>query len=262
MAECYDPRGNQDETLFPCSNDGNATQCCTLGYLCASNGLCVANSTQSQETITPYFINGCTDQDWIDGGVSACPAECIAGGGVGVAPCDRGTFCCYGFGGCDCSNSTQVFSLGPVNIVATITGASSTTTSTTTTSTSTTSTSTHTSTATSSTSPTPTSDDSSSNNLPVGLGVGLGVGIPVLIGILAGVFFLLRRRRKAAALGAANPPAGYQAPTAQVESDSGYYQSQPSTNSVGNTEYFKPHGQTAAPTMHELPTRQEAQELQ
>ncbi|KAL3468980.1 hypothetical protein BJX99DRAFT_242294 [Aspergillus californicus] len=267
MTECYDTLSNQDDTIYPCSTDGSVQQCCSLGYLCADNGLCVANSTQQEDTITDYFINGCTVQDWINGSVETCPTECLSTGGVGVSACDAGTFCCYGFGGCDCSNDTQVFSLGPVKIVATITGAPTTTTTSTT---STTSTSTNTSTG--STSATPTdgssggsSDGGSSSNLPVGLGVGLGVGIPVLLGLAAGIFLLLRRRRRAAGV-----PAGYQAAAGQPSSDGGYHQSPPSSTAypshagegAGATEYFKPHPQTDSVVTHELPARSEPAELQ
>jgi hypothetical protein len=79
MTECYNALGNQDSTLYPCSEDGNPSQCCSLGYLCADNGLCVANRTQAEDTITPYFITGCTVQDWTGGGVDTCPTQCLEG---------------------------------------------------------------------------------------------------------------------------------------------------------------------------------------
>jgi hypothetical protein len=95
-----------------------------------------------------------------------------------------------------------------------------------------------------------------------------------VIGIIVGVFLLLRRRRKAAggaAYGEAKAPAGYQAPGAHVASEAGYSQSHPGSDGVyqqvpvggdAGAGYYKPQTYTDQHVTHELPARQEPQELQ
>ncbi|RDW83853.1 uncharacterized protein DSM5745_04179 [Aspergillus mulundensis] len=266
MAICYDTNGNQDTSQFPCSADGEPAQCCELGQYCASNGLCVNNGTN--DGLTPYSIKGCSVQDWTDGGVDTCTNECVAGGGVGVSACGSGNFCCYGFGGCDCNNSTQVFSLGPVEIVATITGASTTTAATTT----------PTSTTTSDTSTTPTGDSSSpssSSHLGLGLGVGLGVGIPLLIAAIFIPLFLRRRRANRAPVMASDKGGYYQPPPAQgqVEPDGSYFAAQQQPHLGGQTPYehkigpvspgqAPPYTEHQAYEMAHEPVQQQPHELQ
>ncbi|KAI0126133.1 hypothetical protein BJ170DRAFT_633911 [Xylariales sp. AK1849] len=41
-------------------------------------------------------------------------------GGNGVQPCGDNLFCCFGLQGCDCTNSTQTFSLTAVSIFTTL----------------------------------------------------------------------------------------------------------------------------------------------
>jgi hypothetical protein len=132
--------------------------------------------------------------------------EIPAGNGNGVQPCGAGKFCCYGFGGCDCNNSTQVFTLDPVKVVTTIptdasrvdekttaisdatTGASSSTVQ---------STVTHTNTSAAESESSSSEASSSNNALPIGLGVGIGAGV-LLIGLGVG-FWLWRRKKRASA---------------------------------------------------------------
>ncbi|KAL3491746.1 hypothetical protein BJX62DRAFT_251054 [Aspergillus germanicus] len=270
MAVCYDTNGNEDTSQFPCSADGSPAQCCEIGQLCASDGLCVNNGTEPG--LTKYSIHGCSVQDWTDGQVDTCPHQCIETGGVGVTDCGVGSFCCYGFGGCDCNNSTQTFDLDPIRIVATISGETSTSTPTTTSSTS----------STTSSSPTAEADalssssssSSSSNALPIGLGVGLGVGIPLLIAAIVAVFFCLRKRRNTPApekdIGMAGyqAPLGYQAPSAQNGSEAGWYPQSVASPPVPMENGAKPVAggyfgaqQQAQAMPHELPSRQEPQEL-
>ncbi|KAL3469592.1 hypothetical protein BJX99DRAFT_68929 [Aspergillus californicus] len=260
MTACYNLNGNQDETLYPCSADGDPIQCCELGQSCASDGLCVNNGTGG---LTKYSIYGCTQQNWTDTSVSNCPNNCVSTGGIGVSDCGVGSFCCYGFGGCDCDNSTQTFSLDPVNIIATITG-------------STTTTSTQSATSTPSSTTTPSTEAStdgsdSSNALPVGLGVGLGVGIPLLLGIIVAALFFCRRRKRA---GETKEMAGYQSYAPQADSDNtaAWQQSQSqhqlqSGSQPPYAEGFKPNAPTAPPynptQTYELPsTQQTPHELQ
>ncbi|KAL4776052.1 hypothetical protein BDW60DRAFT_203895 [Aspergillus nidulans var. acristatus] len=188
MAVCYDTNGNEDTTQFPCSADGAPAQCCEVYQYCASNGLCVHNGTD--EGLTPYSIKGCSVQDWTEGSsrwqLMSAKQTVAMGGGVGVSACGSGNSAAMAFGRYDCNNSTQVFSLGAVRIVATITGSSTITAATTT----------STSTTVSDTTAAPTGDSSFSSNssyLGVGLGVGLGIGIPLLTAAILIPLFLCRR---------------------------------------------------------------------
>ena len=114
-----------------------------------------------------------------------------SGGGVGVQPCGNTIYCCYGFNGCDCTNSTQVITLGVAEIVTQLpfSSVSSSTTATTT------------SRAPVKTSSAPqittviASPDNGSSGLKIGLGVGLGLGLPLSLAVV-GVFILLLRKRR------------------------------------------------------------------
>ncbi|KAJ0267671.1 hypothetical protein COL922a_014866, partial [Colletotrichum nupharicola] len=68
MAKCYDRYGNEDITRYPCSQDEDPAQCCGVGELCASNGLCVRLEDDSDPT---YWQNTCSVPDWIDGDVDS-----------------------------------------------------------------------------------------------------------------------------------------------------------------------------------------------
>ncbi|CAG7564306.1 unnamed protein product [Fusarium equiseti] len=203
MTSCYGRDRNQVLDLFACDPKGDLKSCCGRGDSCASNGLCV---TSNKDTLSPYFINGCTDDNWDD---PTCLHQCDDTGN-GVVSCGTGKFCCYGYGGCDCNNSTQVFTLDPVKIVTTIpTDASmvdeKTSTisgATTGTSSTTQSTGTQTNTAAAGTTSSISSSSSRSNALPIGLGVGIGAGV-ALLGF--GVGFWLWRRKKRASKSTAVP---------------------------------------------------------
>jgi hypothetical protein len=73
LAKCYDRYGNEDITRYPCSQDEDPAQCCGVGELCASNGLCVRLEDDSDPT---YWQNTCSVSDWIDGDVDSCPTQC------------------------------------------------------------------------------------------------------------------------------------------------------------------------------------------
>lgn len=61
MSTCFDRSSNQNLKFVACDATGSLKSCCAPGDSCASNGLCVTSST---DTLTPYFINGCTEQNW------------------------------------------------------------------------------------------------------------------------------------------------------------------------------------------------------
>ncbi|KAL4950242.1 hypothetical protein BDW69DRAFT_172611 [Aspergillus filifer] len=63
MPICYNIHGNEDPSLFACSDDGHPAHCCARDQLCASNGLCV-NGPSEEEPLTPYTVGGCTVQDF------------------------------------------------------------------------------------------------------------------------------------------------------------------------------------------------------
>ncbi|KAF4974478.1 hypothetical protein FZEAL_8616 [Fusarium zealandicum] len=239
MSGCYDRSNNENLDLFQCDSDpdGDLKSCCGRGDSCASNGLCV---TSSNDTLTPYFINGCAEEDWSD---PTCLRQCDDSGGNGVQPCGKGTYCCFGLGGCDCNNEDDVFSLVPVRIVTSIpidasetqAAASSTSTMTaassisgTTTTLSTTSSTgepTSTSTAGSDSSESGSSSSSSSSSLPVGLGVGLGVGIP-LIAIGVGLFWFFKRKRTPQPAAAKGQETTHYQPARQSELEGQHYRAE------------------------------------
>ncbi|KAL4967390.1 uncharacterized protein BDV14DRAFT_169920 [Aspergillus stella-maris] len=253
MSVCYDFNGNQDNSLYPCSTDGSPSQCCEMYELCASDGLCVNNGTDPG--LAKYATRGCTVQDWTDGQVDTCISECIPTGGVGVSNCGVGSFCCYGFEGCDCDNSTQVFSIDPVSIVATI---------------SSTSTSTPSATTSPSTSATPTgdpdaSDSGSSSHLGLGLGIGLGVGVPLLAAAILIPFFLRRRKNSKSPIEPTDKGGYYQPPPAQAETHDGvlspaYLSTGPVTPGPG--QQAPPYTETQAYELPHQPIQQMPHELQ
>lgn len=128
--------------------------------------------------------------------------HCSAAGGNGIQPCGDELYCCYGLGGCDCTNSTQTFQLGPIRAIKSITSQASATATSTSggSSTSSTSSKTHTPTASQTSTQTPGSTGGStggsSNSLGVGLGVGLGLGIPLCLAVIGGLWLLRKSQRR------------------------------------------------------------------
>ncbi|ROV88938.1 hypothetical protein VPNG_10204 [Cytospora leucostoma] len=198
-AKCYDADESTSNDNVPCweSTDGQAVPCCDAAHSdsCASNGLCVASDP---DAYTPYFIDGCTAPGWTNGSKAGCPStECLDAGNNGVKPCGDGTYCCYGSTGCDCNNSTQVFSLGVVRIVTSLSPTSSASETGTATTTGTNSATTTTSLSSTATQPTSShSSSGTSSNITIGLGVGLGVGLPLSLAVVAGLWLLSKRRGK------------------------------------------------------------------
>lgn len=107
--------------------------------------------------------------------------------GNGITPCGNGNdYCCYGLGGCSCSNSTLVFSLPGGTVVTTLPLTPSA------------STSAPTNTATSggSGSTSPSNSSTLSSSATVGIGVGVGIGAFVILAAAVGVWWCLRQRQK------------------------------------------------------------------
>ncbi|QIW96408.1 hypothetical protein AMS68_001926 [Peltaster fructicola] len=181
---CYGQTGNQDLTLGVCDPSAQTSSCCKYGEYCLSNGLCQRPGVTSTNStvLTIYGVHGCTDASSTTG-ECAPYARCIQRG-VGITACNTpNTYCCYGLGGCDCSNSTQVFTLPAGKIITTLPASAPTTIASASVS------------ATASASPAAAAS-SSNNSVAIGAGVGVGVGVALLIAAGVG-FWLWRRRRNA-----------------------------------------------------------------
>lgn len=170
--------------------------------------------------------------------------ETVQGNGVQVCTnAGPNHYCCYQFGGCNCSDPSQVFSIAAATILTTIdpaithtaqSSSASTSTSAHTTSKSavTTPTSSPSSQTGSSTQSAPTAANSDSGSavqkstsskqvsVAVPIGVGVGLGVPLLLVAAALVFYILRRRQPAAA--APPPPPDAMKPYQTTEL-AGYY---------------------------------------
>ncbi|KFY81172.1 hypothetical protein V499_00054 [Pseudogymnoascus sp. VKM F-103] len=219
---CYESNGFESTSYYDCAPDAAVSACCRPGDICYTNGLCHPGP-DAEQGITPWYWHGCTDPTFQD---PSCFSACFAVTGDGVYSCPNqgpNKWCCYGLGGCDCNNSTQVVSALAGSIITTIdfgvTSISSTKTTKTTATTTPTSDSTTTTTTpptttagketttdggaaagettgqTAGTTPTetPTSEKSKSNALPIGVGVGVGGAAAIAI---AGLIFFFMRRRK------------------------------------------------------------------
>ncbi|KFY28661.1 hypothetical protein V493_02816 [Pseudogymnoascus sp. VKM F-4281 (FW-2241)] len=219
---CYGPKGLQSEKYYPCEPNAEISACCAPGDICFSNGLCAPSADTIAKHppnffVSPFFWNGCSDPTFKD---PRCFSACFAVSGNGVQSCPQagpGSYCCYGYSGCDCDDPKQVHKVLPGSIITTIDlGVTSTRKTTSSTESPSPAASTSASSPTSgadaasstSTSQGPTavatepeistpadnSQDKESKNSAVPIGVGVGVGAGVLLAVVAIVFFLLRRR--------------------------------------------------------------------
>ncbi|KAH8602360.1 hypothetical protein B0O99DRAFT_680489 [Bisporella sp. PMI_857] len=266
---CFGHDGNQATTSFVCQPDAEVSSCCMPGDICYSNGLCKPTIKEKVDTaLTAFFNFGCTDPTF--NSTSCMSQNCLKIPGVGVDVCSTrgpGWYCCYGFGGCDCKDDSQVFSLAAATIITTInvdiTKSTSSTSSISSTSSSSTSTISATTKITSTSWPSNTgslnsatpsdsaADFKSKENKgsnKTGIAVGLGVGIPAAALIALGAFFLLRwrktRNQKPQELGS-SPPSAY--------SSYGLAQHSP------NPSTYHPHGYHYPPQSQPLMQRQYSQ---
>ncbi|KFY29359.1 hypothetical protein V491_00085 [Pseudogymnoascus sp. VKM F-3775] len=227
---CYETDGFESDSFYDCAPNANVSACCRPGEICYSNGLCHPGP-ELEQGITPWYSHGCTDPTFQD---SSCFSACFSTYGEGVNSCPEqgpNKWCCYGLGGCDCNNSSQIVSALAGSIVTTIdlgiTSISSTKTSSTTSPTSASTTTTPPSTTveketetgtsageTTGTTPTETSSSEKSKSNAVPIGVGVGVGGAAAIAIAGLIFFFMRRRKQKAAAQVAGPELKY-APNAQ-----------------------------------------------
>lgn len=73
----YDWLGNENADQEPCSNTtADAVSCCYPTDSCATNGLCA--HVADIDAITPYYLDGCTQADWVTSNVSGCPNNCVS----------------------------------------------------------------------------------------------------------------------------------------------------------------------------------------
>ncbi|EXJ53731.1 uncharacterized protein A1O5_12980 [Cladophialophora psammophila CBS 110553] len=211
---CYNNIGNQDTGFVACDPNAESSACCSPGDICYSNGLCQPGPEQPNKGITPYYVDGCTDPSWNS---PVCMAKCLNVTGNGVETCGGlNQYCCYGFGGCDCSNSTQVISIAAGIVITTIPMTSSTASISNSSTSSTTSVPSSTDSFRSATttpasklssftsvlaSPTAVSSNSSnqsSTSLSTGAkaGIGIGVGLGAALALIGLAFFLMGWRRR------------------------------------------------------------------
>ncbi|KFX97597.1 hypothetical protein O988_04781 [Pseudogymnoascus sp. VKM F-3808] len=218
---CYESNGFESQQYYDCQPDADVSACCRPGDICYSNGLCHPGPDADQG-ITDWYWHGCTDPTFQD---PSCFSACFSVVGDGVDSCPGSGpnhWCCYGLGGCDCNNSTQVVSALAGAVVATIgfdvTSISSKTTSTPSPTSPSTTTTTPPTTkesgagtgagtgaktgaeagATTGTTPSETPSSEKSKPNTVAIGVGAGVGGAAALAIVGLIFFYARRRNKKA----------------------------------------------------------------
>ncbi|MCJ1341458.1 hypothetical protein MMC09_006754 [Bachmanniomyces sp. S44760] len=189
---CYTPNGGATNDVACTSKTTGASVCCSEGFECLSNGLCMA--PKSENVTGTQFIRGtCTDKTWKD---TACGGFCTEEnpkGGEWVMKCSEGRYCCSDMSCCS-KPGALIFSLAEPSVAATA-GIYPTSTSSTSSSSSPTSkptSSTHSSKATSSAA----SDSTASNNTDLKIGVGIGVAVGILLVALIAVLLWQRRRRR------------------------------------------------------------------
>ncbi|KFX98227.1 hypothetical protein O988_04457 [Pseudogymnoascus sp. VKM F-3808] len=129
-AVCYDSSGlasgpESKKPFFPCESDAGVTSCCEPGDICFSNGLCspgpaLKASHEPGFYQTSFFWNACTDPSFQD---PKCFTGCFSVPGNGVQSCPEAgpnAYCCYGYGGCDCSDPSQIIHVVAGSIIGTI----------------------------------------------------------------------------------------------------------------------------------------------
>jgi hypothetical protein len=99
---CYYPNGDVTPNDVPCSDSTTESVCCSLGYVCLSNGICMkSNNPLAASSSSTYVRGSCTDQTWRS---SFCPNFCVnpnapfqddIAGGEGMARCPDTTIDMY-----------------------------------------------------------------------------------------------------------------------------------------------------------------------
>jgi hypothetical protein len=99
---CYYPNGDVTTSDVPCSDTTAESACCSVGYICLSNGICMqSNDSIEAQSFSSYVRGSCTDQTWRS---SYCPNFCVnanapysddTAGGEGMAKCPNTTIDMY-----------------------------------------------------------------------------------------------------------------------------------------------------------------------
>ncbi|WPA99360.1 uncharacterized protein RHO25_003977 [Cercospora beticola] len=85
-ATCYTPSGNISAGDRPCNSSAEVSACCAPDALCLSSGLCFRSNRLSR--------GSCTDRSWGDNCAAYC-RDANPGGGMPISACDvAGNFAC------------------------------------------------------------------------------------------------------------------------------------------------------------------------
>ncbi|KAF2737844.1 hypothetical protein EJ04DRAFT_550335 [Polyplosphaeria fusca] len=112
--KCFFPNGDSSPSDHaPCDSNAGASVCCSTGFECTSNGLCVDPRYSNFQRV---LRGGCTDESW--GG--DCPAFCkdrYPEGDAAVYYCGDGKYCCDSQDCCN-DNNASVLTLGAPKVTA------------------------------------------------------------------------------------------------------------------------------------------------
>jgi hypothetical protein len=201
-ATCYMPNGTAvlNDAFQPCNQTTQFSMCCgtnwTNGFIevdvCLPNGLCL-NHNQDGSNTPLYWRDTCTDPTWKSPNCiqNLCSTQVVPWnyGGVRVAECADGSWCCGATYAQCCQNKQGVVLAATIGVsTSTSTAASSPTSSPTTSPTMSAS-------STASTTSMPSDGLSSPAKMGIGIGVGIGVTLGVILAAMA-VIWVLRRRRQ------------------------------------------------------------------
>jgi len=77
-AICYWPNGDTTPQDVACRDDSDNSACCSPGFACLDNGLCMTTRHVNLSPSNVTYVRGsCTDQTWKS---SRCPNYCVRGG--------------------------------------------------------------------------------------------------------------------------------------------------------------------------------------
>lgn len=123
-AACYYFDGTITNSDVPCLDGSDPSLCCSYGYACLSNGVCMA--TEQTPNATASFVRGsCTDDTWRD---KNCPNFCLndndpnddtTGGAQDMDLCDGSNWAWYcldnNVDAVSCGNLTNIALQSPGN---------------------------------------------------------------------------------------------------------------------------------------------------